>query len=71
MRNLKECYEIAKKYHIYWAGYRVSSIVMCSAADEAFADGALTESELDAVKKDAMSLVYSLDPSAMLSLIHI
>lgn len=65
MRSLKECYEIAKKYHVYWAEYRIGSSFMCIAADDAFADAALTEPELHAVKKDAMSLVYSLDPSAM------
>lgn len=65
MRSLKECYEIAKKYHAYWTGDSDNTRYMCIAAEYAFNDKALTKTELSAIKKDAMSLVDAHDPSAM------
>lgn len=63
MKSLKECYEIAKKYHTYWTGIPGDRRHMCIAAEDAFNDGALTHSELLAVKGDAMTLVNVHDPS--------
>lgn len=65
MRSLKECYEIVKKYHSYWTEHWNHSRYMCFAAENAFEDGALTETELRAVRKDAMSLVDANDPSSV------
>jgi len=65
MRSLKECYEIAKKYHTYWTGDPDDPRFMCLAAETAFNDAALTKSEVRAVIKDTMSLIDALDPSAM------
>ena len=60
MRSLKECYEIAKHYHMYWNPY-MSEYYMCVAAHDAAEDGALTISEVDLIEQDAMSLVNALD----------
>lgn len=61
MRSLKECYEIAKKYHIYWAGKPGYTRFMCLAAAKACECGDLSQEEYSSVTKDAMSLVESLD----------
>ena len=61
MRSLKECYEIAKQHHVYWAGEEGHSRYMCHAADAALGCGELTQEEHFALTEDAMSLVMSLD----------
>lgn len=61
MRSLKECYEIAKKHHVFWAGEDGHSHYMCYAADAALGCDELTEEEHFALTEDAMSLVRSLD----------
>lgn len=63
MRSLKECYEIAKEFHYYWAGGN-NTQYMCLAAWVAQQYGMLTVEEYDAVREDAMSLVCALDHSA-------
>lgn len=63
MRSLKECYEIAKRFHYYWVGGN-NTQYMCIAAMEAQQRGRLTEEERDAVQEDAMSLVHAINLSA-------
>lgn len=63
MRSLKECYEIAKRFHYYWVGGN-NTQYMCIAAKMAQLHGKLTEEESDAVQEDAMSLVHALDSNA-------
>lgn len=62
MRSLKECYEIAKKYHVYWAGNSGYYRYMCLAADLAYSRNELTHEEYTAIVDDAMSLVMSHSP---------
>ena len=64
MRTLKECYEIAKKYHTYWTELSGHTEFMCLAASKAFDYCELTLWEYKAVSKDAMSLVKSLNKKA-------
>lgn len=61
MRSLKESYEIAKNYHLYWAGNDRYTRFMCLAAAKARDCGDLTEEEYRAVSNDAMTLVKSID----------
>lgn len=60
MRSLKECYEIAKQYHMYW-NHNKREYYMCVAALSAAIDGALSKAEVALIKRDAMSLVNVLD----------
>ena len=59
MRSLRECYEIAKKYHSYWPGKYRNTKYMCLAADIAYDRKELTSAEYTALTDDAMSLVES------------
>lgn len=63
MRSLKECYEIAKKYHEYWTHKKRDARFMCIAAQVAHYCGELTREEYRAVESDAMSLVKSRNKS--------
>lgn len=65
MRSLKECYEIAKKYHVYWSGDWNHCKYMCWAAENAYRRCRLTSEEFIRLKRDATSLVEAHDPSAM------
>lgn len=65
MRSLKECYEIAKKHHVYWAGESGHSKYMCLAANQAYYLEELTFEEFNMLRGDAMTLVVAHDPSAM------
>lgn len=62
-RSLKECYEIAKQYHMYWNN-NSSEYYMCVAAIIAAQDGALSKAEAVLIEEDAMSLIRALDPSS-------
>lgn len=64
MRSLKECYEIAKQYHMYWNN-NSSEYYMCIAAVLAAKDGALSDAEAALIEQDAMSLVKALDQFAI------
>lgn len=60
MRSLKECYEVAKRFHHYWVGGNHSQF-MCHAAIDAHQHGMLTEAESVAVREDAHFLVQSIN----------
>jgi|SRR5690554_1178885 len=64
MRSLKECYEIVKKYHSYWARGYGHYRFMCLAVSEACFRGNLSYEELCMLKKDIWTLVHAIDPLA-------